>query len=195
MEVVEKREIVHEYENENKEYASKGVAGAGLGLGIAGTALGLLSMNGKGLFGLGSNASDTCVGPTSFQAWEKACNAELTDQKNLYDFALGMQNIRFNDRQTVNTEMFGIYKNQRDGFDVLKSQIDDLKIQIAVDSAIRPYQNRLVQCEIDKAYTAGINYTDRRTCRMITGEVVLPSTPVISGYGSYPNLCGCPASV
>ncbi|MEG0773682.1 hypothetical protein [Clostridium sp.] len=68
MEVVEKREIVHEYENENKEYASKGVAGAGLGLGIAGTALGLLSMNGKGLFGLGSNASDTCVGPTSFQA-------------------------------------------------------------------------------------------------------------------------------
>ena len=39
-----------EYEN---KYASKGVAGAGLGLGIAGTALGLLSggLNGTGLFG------------------------------------------------------------------------------------------------------------------------------------------------
>ena len=36
MEVVEKKEIVHEYMNEHddKEYASKGVAGAGLGLGI-----------------------------------------------------------------------------------------------------------------------------------------------------------------
>lgn len=33
------------------EYASKGVAGAGLGLGIAGTALGLLNNNGNGLLG------------------------------------------------------------------------------------------------------------------------------------------------
>ena len=33
-----------EYEN---KYASKGVAGAGLGLGIAGTALGLLGGNGQ----------------------------------------------------------------------------------------------------------------------------------------------------
>lgn len=33
------------------EFASKGVAGAGLGLGIAGTALGLLNNNGNGLLG------------------------------------------------------------------------------------------------------------------------------------------------
>ena len=37
-----------EYEN---KFASKGVAGTGLGLGIAGTALGLLSGNGLNLFG------------------------------------------------------------------------------------------------------------------------------------------------
>ena len=36
----------------NDEYASKGVAGAGLGLGIAGTALGLLNNNGNGLLGI-----------------------------------------------------------------------------------------------------------------------------------------------
>jgi hypothetical protein len=42
-------------EFENK-FASKGVAGAGLGLGIAGTALGLLNGNGlNGLFGLNGN--------------------------------------------------------------------------------------------------------------------------------------------
>lgn len=35
----------------NENYASKGVAGAGLGLGIAGTALGLLNNNGNGLLG------------------------------------------------------------------------------------------------------------------------------------------------
>lgn len=39
----------------NNEYASKGVAGAGLGLGIAGTALGLLNNNGNGLLGLFGN--------------------------------------------------------------------------------------------------------------------------------------------
>lgn len=38
MDVVEKQ-IVHEYDEDRKEYASKGVAGTGLGLGIAGTAL------------------------------------------------------------------------------------------------------------------------------------------------------------
>lgn len=40
------------------EYASKGVAGSGLGLGIAGTALGLLNTNGGGLLGglFGGNA-------------------------------------------------------------------------------------------------------------------------------------------
>ena len=53
MEVIEK---VKEIEKEpTKEYASKGVAGTGLGLGIAGTALGLLALNrgGFGLFGNG----------------------------------------------------------------------------------------------------------------------------------------------
>lgn len=35
----------------NNEFASKGVAGAGLGLGIAGTALGLMNNNGNGLLG------------------------------------------------------------------------------------------------------------------------------------------------
>lgn len=45
MEVVEKKEMVHKdvYESGEKEYASKG---------IAGTALGLLALSGRGLFGL-----------------------------------------------------------------------------------------------------------------------------------------------
>jgi hypothetical protein len=30
----------------------------------------------------------------------------------------------------------------------------------------------------------------RRTCRMISGEVVLPNTPTVTGYASY-NPCGC----
>lgn len=222
-------------------YASKGVAGTGLGLGIAGTALGLLALSrgGFNLFGnggsmpenvnintLGGGASGT-IAPTAFQAWEKGCADTLALQKGLYDWALAQQSQRFSDRQTIDQELFGIYKSQvdadfglykstRDGFDVLsakhnadafnlyKSQRDaddsirkelsDLKAQVAINAAVRPYQDKLIQCEIDKAFTAGINYTDRKTCNVLYGQVVLPSTPTVTGYVGA-NRCGCPTIV
>lgn len=43
-----------------KEYASKGVAGAGLGLGIAGTALGLLNGGAGNILGGWNNANGNC---------------------------------------------------------------------------------------------------------------------------------------
>lgn len=89
-----------------------------------------------------------------------------------------------------NQDAFGLYKTQRDGFDTLNGRISQLEKEVAVGAAIRPYQDKLIQCEIEKAFTAGINYTDRRTCRMITGELVLPSTPTVTGYPSY-NPCSC----
>jgi hypothetical protein len=42
------------------EFASKGVAGSGLGLGIAGTALGLLNTSGNGLLGNLFNTAHNC---------------------------------------------------------------------------------------------------------------------------------------
>ena len=92
-----------------------------------------------------------------------------------------------------NQDAFGLYRNQRDGFDVLNARIGQLEKEVAVNTAIRPYQDKLIQCEIEKAFTAGINYTDRKTCRMITGELVLPSTPTVTGYPSY-NPCSCSAA-
>lgn len=147
----------------HKEYASKGVAGTGLGLGIAGTALGLLALSGRGLFGLG-NAGSVAAGalaaeaitggPTAFQAWQHSCNAELADQKALYDFALLSANARFNDRQTINSEMFGLYKsqidadfglykNQRDQFDVLVDRIGKLETAAAVQAAVEPWRSKV----------------------------------------------------
>lgn len=162
--------------------------------------------------------------PSAFQAWEKGCEDTLALQKGLYDWALVQQSQRFADRQTINQEMFGLYKSQidadfglykstrdgfdtitakhnqdafdlykgqRDNFDVLNAKINALETQVAVNAAVRPYQDKLIQCEIEKAYTAGINYTDRKTCKMITGQVVLPNTPTVTGFGSY---CCCPAA-
>lgn len=90
-----------------------------------------------------------------------------------------------------NADVFALYKGNRDTKDELANRIAALEKEVAVNTAIRPYQDKLIQCEIDRAYTAAVNYTDRRTCRMISGEVVLPNTPTVTGFGSY-NPCACP---
>ena len=225
-----------------------GKANAGLTLGIIGTALGAWALFGNrrssGLLGLagsgmgGSNiningletglgAANGVTSPSAFQAWEKSCEDTLALQKGLYDWALVQQSQRFADRQTLNSELFnvwkgqidadfGLYKSTRDSFDIMtakqnqdafnlyKSQRDaddeirkelsDLKAQVAINAAVRPYQDKLIQCEIDKAFTAGINYTDRKTCKAIYGEVCLPNTPTVTGYVGA-NQCGCPRVV
>lgn len=91
----------------------------------------------------------------------------------------------------MNKNNFSLYKSQRDADDVLAQRISNLEQQVAVNTAIRPYQDKLIQCEIDKAFTAGINYTDRKTCKAIYGEVMLPNTPVVSGYAGVNPCCGC----
>ena len=41
------------------------------------------------------------------------------------------------------------------------------------------------------AYEIGDFNLAKRTCKMIQGELVLPSTPTVTGYPSY-NACVCP---
>ena len=57
-------------------------------------------------------------------------------------------------------------------------------------SAIRPYQDALINAKIDKnALIADYNLS-RRTCRMIEGQVVLPNSPEVTGFTSYyPSIC------
>lgn len=63
-------------EHENA-YASKGVAGTGLGLGIAGTALGLLNNNGGGLGGLFGNGNCGCSEDHLVNRYELGLQQEL----------------------------------------------------------------------------------------------------------------------
>lgn len=93
-----------------------------------------------------------------------------------------------------NQDAFNLYKSQRDADDDIRKELSDLKAQVAINAAVRPYQDKLIQCEIDKAFTAGINYTDRKTCKAIYGQVTLPNTPTVTGYVGA-NACGCPQVV
>lgn len=118
-------------------FASRGVAGAALGIGIGALALSLLNRNGGfNLFGNNCNSTPENVNintisspgigvPTTFQVWEKECEDALLAQKNLYDYALLDQNQRYTDRETLNQELFGIYKSQIDAdFGLYKSTRD-----------------------------------------------------------------------
>lgn len=75
-----------DYEN---KYASKGVAGTGLGLGIAGTALGLLNGNGGILGGLFGGNNCGCSGDNTYvnryEASQSARIAELETEVKLRD--------------------------------------------------------------------------------------------------------------
>lgn len=83
--------------------------------------------------------------------------------------------------ERVNAAFFDLYKYTRDKDDEASDKISALEAQVAVNSAVRPYQDKLIQCEIDKAFTALKNYVDRRTCRMIEGVNTLPLTPEVTG--------------
>ena len=78
-----------------------------------------------------------------------------------------------------------MYKLNRDTKDELSRRIDEVDKKVDIMAAIRPYQDALINCKIDNnALIADFNLS-RRTCRMIQGELVLPSTPTITGYASY----------
>lgn len=181
----------------HKEYASKGVAGTGLGLGIAGTALWLLSGGlGGGLFGNRAGvAGAAALGAEGIVEKEDKC--ELIN--GMWSLAYQGQNARFNDRQVINSEMFSLYKSQvdadfglykstRDGFDITNARISDLETKVAVLTATRPYQDALIQSDIRRVAEHADFNLFRRTCRMITGELVLPNEPTVTGYPSY-NPC------
>lgn len=226
MQVIEKVKVVPEgYNGAGMNYDGcnrrdvNGKANAGLTLGIIGTALGAWA-----LFGNRRSAGASILGgagggsgaPTAFQAWEKSCEDTLALQGGLYQWALTQQNQRFEDRERLNSELFGVYidgrnrtdalieknntdhfnlyKYTRDADDDIRKELSDLKAELAVTKAIRPYQDKLIQCEMEKMFTAGINYTDRKTCNVIYGVVTLPNEPTVTdlvgrnAYGCLP--CG-----
>ena len=121
-----------------------------------------------------------------FQLWKSQVDADFGLYKSTRDSfdALTAKH---------NADVFALYKGSRDGFDALAGRISELEKKVAVNEAVRPYQDKLLQCHINEAFSAAVNYTDRKTCRAIMGELVLPSTPTVTGYASY-NPCACPAA-
>lgn len=115
-----------------------------------------------------------------FGLYQSQINADFSLYKDNRD------NIdRVNNR--INDELFSLYKYTRDKDDETRKELCDLKAQIAVSNAVRPYQDRLLQTEINGVYTALKNYVDSELCLRPKGVAVLPADE-ISGIPSY--CCG-----
>lgn len=136
-------------------------------------------------------------------------NGRLINQRELSDaffesykrdvdnsFSLYKNQRDMNDvlNQRITDASFGLYKNQRDEKDELASKISDVEKKVDVMAAIRPYQDALINAKIDNNALLADYALSKRTCRMIQGELVLPSTPTVTGFGSY-NSCSCPNAV
>lgn len=209
--VVEKK--IYEEGKKHDDYASKATGNAGLTLGIIGTALGagawLLGGNNRSVFGslgggnmpenvninaYGANASSNQ--PTALQVMEKECDDEVKLLTDMFGLKLDTANKFYAMRETDIAEKFGLYKSQvdainaenrraidaefglykasRDQNDATNAKMAALETKIAVMEALTPYKEKLMMA-----------YVNEKTCNCLRGQLVLPSTPVISGYGSY----------
>lgn len=137
------------YEDGKKEYASKGLAGTALGIGIGGLALALLNGNGRGVFGsLGNGMPDNVNintyggmtasnnAPTALEVMEKECDDEVKLLTDMFGLKLDTANKFYAMRETDIAEKFSMYKGATDAinaenrramqaeFGLYKSQID-----------------------------------------------------------------------
>lgn len=162
----------------------------------------------------GANASSNQ--PTALQVMEKECDDEVKLLTYMFGMKLDTANKFYAMRETdvaekfglyksqvdaINAENrramqaefglyksqvdadFGLYKNQRDQYDALQAKYSDLDKKVAVMEALTPYKEKLMMA-----------YVNEKCCRKIDGQLVLPSTPVVTGYGSYGCNCTAPST-
>ena len=185
---------------DHHEVPSMAKANAGLTLGIIGTALGALNTLGgcngggllSGLFGGGNSGNCSKIaGITNEELYiERSQAAEyLATTKQYYEGLMqtnkSITESFFDSYKRDVDNSFMLYKSQRDADDILAKKIDEVDKKVDIMAAIRPYQDALINAKIDNV-AANANFNlEKRTCKMITGQLVLPSTPTITGYGSY----------
>lgn len=157
MDVIEKKEIVRE---DNHDYASKGVAGTALGLGITGTALALL--NGNGLFGWGKARNE------DMYLERKECQDYVDLTKEFY--AGRIQSIRdsadvfYNMEAKLNDSAFRLYKSQRDNYDVLADRIAKLETKASITDAVEPWRDQVLQMKINSVAGLVDLEAQKRSC-------------------------------
>ena len=108
------------------DFASKGVAGTALGIGIG--SLGLQLLNGQLGNVLGNLTGNNNV------PFEESAFGLYKNQRDIKDEIIAKHNA----------DAFGLYKNSRDEYDALKAQIDAIASKLAVQEATQPWQTKSI---------------------------------------------------
>lgn len=149
--VYEKKYIYKEDAGHNDEYASKGVGGTALGIGIGALALTLLNRNNNVLSGLlGTPNDNQMMDNDFFRLYKSQVDADFALYKGYRD-----QDDAIIAKHTADS--FALYKYSRDGFDALQSEISDLKTKMAVMDAVQPWKDKSI-------YDAIALEAERRCC-------------------------------
>lgn len=140
------------------EFASKGVAGSGLGLGIAGTALGLLN-GGAGLLGAFNGSwNNNCAENTFVNRYELSQEQKIADLQ---------AQVALRDANTYNDQkLLEVYKY----FD---GKIEGINASIATQAVYNATQNATIGCMQNQ-----INELMGLT------KLVVPNSSVCPGWGS-----------
>lgn len=195
------------YVKDDDDFASKGTAGTALGLGIAGTALGLLNNpNGilSGLFNGGSNTGNcgcayTCQDRLSDM--EKQHNELFGIYKNQVDTSFSNYKYSRDLSDSIlakqNADAFALFQGYTNATAGLQKQIDELKTQLAVADAVRPYQDKLlydaIALEAERRSCADnkiVNYLNSNFYPISVADVTTGTTTTQRLLSN--PLCGCP---
>ena len=158
------------------EFASKGVAGSGLGLGIAGTALGLLANGGTGLLSNLTGNGVHCGENTPVTRYEQKL----------------VQEIAYKDAQ-ISLRDANIYNDQKllEVYKYFDGEIKDIRATICANDKAQAVINAKFESGIDVlgSQVASINATIAGLTR-----TVIPNANVCPGWGRVcvePTGCGC----
>lgn len=183
-------------EEEHDDYASKGVGGTALGIGIAALALTLLNRNGNGILNniLGTPTQENQMNSEFFQLYKSQVDGDFQLYKGYRDADNGIIAMH-------NADAFSLYKYSRDGFDVLQNEISDLKTKLAVQEAVQPWKDKsiydAIALEAERRSSADCSLVGYMNCTfypvniadVTTGTTSTPKT--LFNPLSCLNRCGC----
>lgn len=154
------------------EFASKGVAGAALGTGIAGTALGVLNgMNGCGgiLGGLFNNGGCGCSENTMVNRYELGLTQEIAAK----DARIGL----LESQVYVDQKLTDVVKDYTAQINALSAQVQANKDE--------QYQVNLQQAVYNGTNTAAISCMQSQIAQLLSlTKLVVPNASVCPGWGN-----------
>ena len=152
------------------EFASKGVAGAGLGLGIAGTALGVLS---GGI-------------PNILNGWNTRTGCCDSDNMPVSRYELGLTNELAAKDARIGLLESNIYTDQKitDTYSVLNGQINALAAEVRANKEAQTAVN-MQQAVYNGTNTAAIGCIQGQIAQLLSlTKLVVPNTSVCPGWGN-----------